>query len=369
MKAGYISVIIPLYNGEKYIESTIKRVQASKYQKLEIIVVDDGSRDQGVEICRKLQKKDQRIFIYSKTNGGIDSARNYGAERAGGEFLCFCDQDDIVENIMYEKLINAVVESHSDFGMCGTGRYIDGKKSEFEIFPTGIYEGEDILSELLYPVLFNGYNVPLKMCSDKRYPTIWKCVFRKSFWDKSGFKFRTYINYEDDLLLLIEALTKAEKVVTIQEKGYYWRINLKSETYAGKYVNHIYYKQRKCLEDILNSLQKREIEDKVINLYQMVAWCRFYVESIHNLTSPQVTKDKNNINKYFKENIYRGNFKKNIAARRWVKKGHIKPKILLFFLNKKMILTCYTMEKVLDWILLFVLQSPILIKLERKIKS
>lgn len=369
MKKGYVSIIIPLYNGEKYIKNTIETIQRSRYRLLEIIIVDDGSKDQGVDICRKLQAQDSRIVIYSKENGGVASARNFGVERSEGEFLCFCDQDDIVECTMYERLVEVVSQNDCDFGMCGTGRYIDGEKSGYESFPDRTYSEEEILSQLLYPLLFNGYKIPVEMCGDKRYPAIWKCLFRKEFWEKQSFQFRIYINYEDDLLLLIEALTKAQKVVTITDRGYYWRVNLKSETYAGKFVEAMADKQKQCLQDILENMHARGISEEVIVMYQMVAWCRFYVDSIHNLTSPQISKNRAFVVNYIRDNIiYREDFAKNIKARCWIKKGHVKPKVLLFFLNKRMSYTCYLAERVLDWLLLVVLKSPTLIKLERWIK-
>lgn len=91
---GMLSVIIPMYNGEKNIETTIKYIQASEYKDLEIIIVNDGSTDNSLDIVTNMQCKDSRIVIYSKNNGGVASAREYGAARAKGDFICFVDQDE-----------------------------------------------------------------------------------------------------------------------------------------------------------------------------------------------------------------------------------------------------------------------------------
>lgn len=369
MREGYVSIIIPLYNGEKYIERTLTCIRASKYEQLEIIIVDDGSKDRGIDICRRLQREDQRIVIYSKENGGIVTARNYGVEQATGEYITFCDQDDIVENTMYAKLVKALEQDQGDLVMCSNGRYVNGQRVEWVTYDDGTYEGDAILAQLIYPLLFNGYRVPLEMSGVARYPSVWNCLFRKQFWDKYGFRFRAYINFEDDLLLLIEALSTAKKVITISDREYYWRVNPKSETYARKFVDSIAYRQQQAMLDIITSIRQCGVTEEVIDMYKCVAWCRFYVDSVHNLMSPQMPKDRRSIVKYIKENIYGKDFKKNIKARNWLRKGRVKPKILLFFLDKRMPYTCYLSERILDWILLIVLRNSVLLKIERRMKK
>ena len=113
-----ISIVIPLYNGEKYIRQTLENILRSSYRNLEIIIINDGSTDQGLHICETIRKKDPRIMIYTKENGGIVSARNYGAAKATGDFLCFCDQDDFVEKDCYAKQIARIEHDQRDICMC-----------------------------------------------------------------------------------------------------------------------------------------------------------------------------------------------------------------------------------------------------------
>lgn len=90
-----VSVIIPVYNGEKYIKETLNSVLQSIYQNLEVLIINDGSTDNSREICERYQQKDSRIVIYDQKNCGVVSARNNGVSKATGDYLCFCDQDDI----------------------------------------------------------------------------------------------------------------------------------------------------------------------------------------------------------------------------------------------------------------------------------
>ena len=98
-----VSVILPVYNGEKYIKETIKSILQSEYRNIEVLIIDDGSTDNSLIYCQQLQQQDDRICIYSKENGGTVSARNYGISKASGKYLCFCDQDDIVDSKCYLK--------------------------------------------------------------------------------------------------------------------------------------------------------------------------------------------------------------------------------------------------------------------------
>ena len=126
-----ISIVIPLYNGESYIRQTINSILQSTYQDLELLIINDGSTDNSVQICEEIQRQDKRIILFQKKNEGVVSARNYGAKKASGAYLCFCDQDDIVDKECYEKLIKRIDNDQSDICMCSTCRSIHGKISAY----------------------------------------------------------------------------------------------------------------------------------------------------------------------------------------------------------------------------------------------
>ena len=109
-----VSVVIPVYNGAKYIEKTIRTILNSTYQNLEIIAVVDGSPDNSLAVCQKLSQEDARVKTFYKDNGGIPDARNYGIERATGEYICVCDQDDLVQPAMYEHMVERLDAEKAD---------------------------------------------------------------------------------------------------------------------------------------------------------------------------------------------------------------------------------------------------------------
>lgn len=113
-----ISVIVPVYNVEKYVEECVNSLLAQTYPFLEIILVDDGSTDDSYSVCQKLSKKDKRIKLYKKSNGGLSSARNYGLSKAKGNLISFIDSDDFISLNFYEVLINPILKQNCDLSFC-----------------------------------------------------------------------------------------------------------------------------------------------------------------------------------------------------------------------------------------------------------
>lgn len=114
-----ISVIIPVYGVEKYIAQCLESVINQTYDNLEIIVVNDGTKDRSAEIAKEYAAKDNRIKVYDFDNGGASAARNRGIKLAKGEYIAFLDSDDWIEGQMYEKLVNEAIKSNADIVKCG----------------------------------------------------------------------------------------------------------------------------------------------------------------------------------------------------------------------------------------------------------
>ncbi|MBQ8534727.1 MAG: glycosyltransferase [Bacilli bacterium] len=119
MKNKYklISIIVPVYNMEKYIDKCINSIINQTYKNIEIIIVDDGSTDKSSKIIDKYKKIDKRVKVYHKKNGGLADARNYGLEKATGEYIGFVDSDDYIENNMYKKLYNNLIKYKADISV------------------------------------------------------------------------------------------------------------------------------------------------------------------------------------------------------------------------------------------------------------
>lgn len=369
MVGRVVSIVVPVYNGAKTIEQTVKKICLSTYEELEILLVDDGSVDESYEICKKLAEQDSRIKVYQKKNEGVAKARNYGVEKSTGRYLCFCDQDDIVESELYERMVNAMERNASDICMCGTGRSIRGEKSLFEITEDSCYKANEILENLLYPLLFNGYKVPITIGDRRCYPHIWNCMFDKKFWDEYHFSFRRYVNYEDDLLMKIDTLSRAKSVSMISYTGYYWNINLNSETYQHRFIEDLAQKQQLCYEDMKQCVSRCVDDVEMLKLFKQVTFCKQYLEALHICANCKKVNQQFSVKDFLKKTIYERDFKECIEARKYIAKGQIKANILLPIIQKRWLVLCYYMEKILDKLMLISLRFQVLTKLERKIKE
>ena len=122
MKKELISVIVPIYDIEKYLNKCIESIVNQSYENLEIILIDDGSTDESGKICDKWKEKDGRIKVIHKENGGLSDARNVGIENSTGEILYFIDGDDYIDFDIIDNLYFSLLENNTDISMGGLVR-------------------------------------------------------------------------------------------------------------------------------------------------------------------------------------------------------------------------------------------------------
>lgn len=149
-----ISVVVSIYNVEAYLDKCIKSILKQTYQDFELILVDDGSPDNCPAMCDEWEKKDERIRVYHKKNGGLSSARNCGIEHAKGSYITFPDPDDWVARDYLESLISIREKDDADLSICGHyyGEVIGGDSREYTLMDT-----EEAMERLMKPNSFCGY--------------------------------------------------------------------------------------------------------------------------------------------------------------------------------------------------------------------
>lgn len=113
-----LSIIVPIYNVEKYLPRCIESILNQTFREFELILINDGSTDNCKEICEKYKKIDSRIIVVNKKNGGVSSARNFGIDISRGEYIGFVDPDDFIDANMYEILFNTANSYNSDMVIC-----------------------------------------------------------------------------------------------------------------------------------------------------------------------------------------------------------------------------------------------------------
>lgn len=150
-----ISVIIPVYNVEDYLCKCVDCIISQTYENLEIILVDDGSTDKSSRLCDNLLRRDSRIRVLHKKNGGLSDARNYGIEIATGKYITFVDSDDTVSVNYIETLYELIIKYNADISICNCVHCYEGENIEFKEADYAVaFEPEKAISNMLYQKLF-----------------------------------------------------------------------------------------------------------------------------------------------------------------------------------------------------------------------
>ena len=215
-----ISIIVPVYNVEKYLRKCVDSIIAQTYKKIEIILVDDGSTDNSGVICDEIGKVDDRIVVYHKENGGVSSARNYGIERAKGNYIGFVDSDDFIAPDMYEYLYRIASDNNAQIAICGAADY---------------YNDDNIIYPANRPIKITNNIEAIRMMLESETPmyVVNKIFIREIFNDVRFEPDRIY----EDALILVDLFKSVDKVaVSSDTKYYYYRRpgSLSSAKYSEK---------------------------------------------------------------------------------------------------------------------------------------
>ena len=204
-----ISIIVPVYNGQDYLENCIKSLQAQTYPRKEIIIVNDGSTDRTGDVCRKLAQKYDNIQVISLNDEGVSVARNAGIDKANGEYLMFVDADDRIHSEMLQSLYDILRRTNSDVSGCSFFSWT--KEEEWEngirlkddkFDKTHIFQRDEFLEEI----------------AEGRDTRCWAKLYKRSVIGQH--RFREGLSIGEDMLFLLDILPDVGKMVSIDFKGY-----------------------------------------------------------------------------------------------------------------------------------------------------
>ncbi len=231
-----ISIIIPVYNSEKFIERTLDSVSSQSLENLEVICIDDGSSDQSLALIEKMAGKDPRIKIIKNTiNLGVSLTRNVGIEAATGEYITFVDHDDELVSNMYEKLYDEAERNQADF--VHSDVYIHtGEQVSITHFPSAYQSNDRELLEKMTELLI------IEKKSDRLQDLylfgIWNKIYRTNFIKQNMIRFfseREFSN--EDFLFNLQVFLKATKVSCVYQGFYHFHVNPASLGKTYQYRN------------------------------------------------------------------------------------------------------------------------------------
>lgn len=201
-----ISVIVPVYKVEPYLDRCVQSIVDQTYRNLEIILIDDGSPDRCGEMCDAWAEKDPRIQVIHKKNGGLSDARNAGMAAATGEYIGFVDSDDWIEPQMYQSLYEAISTTNSDIASCGAKRvWPDGRPSK------------ELQAVNRYHVFEHDAAMEAFITANGLVQTVWNKLYRKTV--AQDLIFPVGLVHEDEFWTW-KVIARANRIVTIQESYY-----------------------------------------------------------------------------------------------------------------------------------------------------
>ncbi len=302
-----VSVIVPVYNVEEYIDKCLDTLTNQTFKDYELIIINDGSPDNSESIILDYQKKYPKLIkYYKKENGGLSSARNYGIEKSTGEYLMFIDSDDYVSNDMVEKLYNKIDKEQSDMAICNYYRVTC--KGKF----------------------IKNYNINPGTTNIKSNPEIilnkqaaWNKIYKKELFSQNKFDEGKY--YED-LRLIPKLYLECKKIAFIDDFCYYYierdnsimkDINLEKNYEIVEAIDSLitYYKSHNKYERYKEEIEFMMLDNIMVSTFDRI------ICSTDNI--------KNNLKRYwdFIDNNF-PNYKKNKYIKTWDKKRK-----LIYFLN------------------------------------
>lgn len=215
-----VSVIIPIYNCEEYLDNCIKSILCQTLKDQEIICIDDGSTDHSAQIIKKFQAEDGRIILFQQKNQGAAAARNLGLKNAKGEYIAFLDADDWVEDCFLERLVNLMECAKADVVISGCiEEKGEASNKLLNLLPSGIYAGSELIKKFFTQMLYFGdfYRFGI-------LPYMWTKLYRKELIRKH-INVDTRIYDGEDVAVVYPCLLDTKKVVVTDECMYHYRIH------------------------------------------------------------------------------------------------------------------------------------------------
>ncbi|MFD6054815.1 CDP-glycerol glycerophosphotransferase family protein [Agromyces sp. NPDC060279] len=209
--AGVLTVVVPVYNVEAYLETMLRSLLRQRYRALDVVIVDDGSTDGSNRIARRFRRLDPRVRIIRQENAGLGAARNTGARAARGEFLAFVDSDDTVDRHAYRYTISTLRRTGSDFAVMPYRRLVRNAEH-----PAGPWIAEAHAEERLGARLSDDPSIQVNAVA-------WSKVYRTSFWRAHGLSFPEGILYEDQPVST-RAYALADRFDVLTHPAINWRV-------------------------------------------------------------------------------------------------------------------------------------------------
>ena len=241
MNQPLVSIILPVYNAQSHLARCVGSICAQTYRNIEIIILNDGSKDQSLPVCEEFRQKDPRILLVDKANSGVSDTRNLGLKLASGKYVEFVDSDDYLDPDFTERLVAAAEENEADFVIAPYKMVIPAGASkpeqvldkiqdelgvmsvarppevrEYGFLPAGVYDKDTFALRLMDKPASYFYSV------------LWNKLYRRDILTGNDIQFVSEMRWAEDLVFNLRYIQYAERFVAIDKPGYYYVQNPQS---------------------------------------------------------------------------------------------------------------------------------------------
>ena len=262
MSTPKISVIVPVYNVEQYLPRCIDSILAQTFTDFELLLIDDGSKDRSGEICEENKKKDSRIRVFHKENGGVSSARNIGLDKSKSAFLTFVDADDILIENALTDLYKCILNNKVDFvlGNC--------------------YKRENLN---LYPLITNtSATFTKKITNHISHYALWGYLFKNSIIREHNIRFNEELAYSEDRIFIYQYVGYSRSMATCENYTYQYRINPNSACFSLdimkkvksqlKAIEQMRLLEKEFSKPLSNKIKKEEKDILLLGLRELMRY-------------------------------------------------------------------------------------------------
>lgn len=304
-----VSIIVPIYNAEKYLKECLESILNQTYKNIEIFLINDGSVDKSKEICEYYSKKYSNIKLINKKNEGVSKARNIGIKEAKGKYIFFCDSDDIMFPKQIEKLVTNLIATDSELSICSFinffDNYIEIEKNNKNFKLEKILDKDKMIETIIFKKEYSGY--------------LWNKLFKLDIIkSKKQILFDEKINIVEDQLFVLEYIANIKSLCVTNEELYGYRQNLQSvlhQKFSEKKITAIFAREKRynlCKAMTSNEKINKNNWNFLLQTY-LYFYKKLFVNKIENkkywqeLIERKIQKYKNEYsNLNIKEIKYRG---------------------------------------------------------------
>jgi len=260
-----VSVIVPVYNAEKYLHRCVDSLLAQSFTDFEVLLVDDGSPDHSGEICDAYARKDSRVKVFHKENGGVSSARQCGLDNAVGEYTIHVDPDDWVKPDMLEELYNKAKEEDADMVICDY--YLDGIQRKYVNQRPSSCDYQKVLYDLMFR---------------KLHGSLWNKLIRRTCYKTYDVRLPKGLDYCEDVITLVQLWKNSIKITYVNKAFYYYDQHINEHSITRSYTKKTY--TMRCLYlDYLKKYLSEELYGKVYaTQFSLVAQEAFFKNAFSN---------------------------------------------------------------------------------------